>query len=92
MRTFPDMIWGCSHERFVQAGGGKPRLEEVAYRNVPARITAVLLRVSEGHNGEEVPVLCCSRKYRILAMMLIERAFQVAWAALHKIPQLTKYR
>jgi hypothetical protein len=41
--------------RFVQAGGGKPRLEEVAYRNVPARITAVLLRVSKGHNGEEVP-------------------------------------
>ena len=85
--------------RFVQAGGGKPRLEEVAYRNVPARITAVLLRVSKGHNGEEVPathqelpVLCCSRKYRILAMILIARAFQVAWAALHKIPESTKFR
>ena len=30
------------------------RLEELAYRSVPARIAAVLLRLSEGRSGEPV--------------------------------------
>jgi len=32
------------------------RLEEMAYRSVPARIAAVLLRLSQGHSGEAVPI------------------------------------
>ena len=32
------------------------RLEEMAYRSVPARIAAVLLRLSQGHNGEVVSI------------------------------------
>ncbi len=32
------------------------RLEEMAYRSVPARIAAVLLRLSQGQNGEAVPI------------------------------------
>ena len=32
------------------------RLEEMAYRSVPARIAAVLLRLSQGRSGEAVPV------------------------------------
>src|SRR5262249_52861831 len=32
------------------------RLEEMAYRSVPARIAAVLLRFSQGQNGEAVPI------------------------------------
>ena len=32
------------------------RLEEMAYRSVPARIAAVLMRLSQGHNGEVVPI------------------------------------
>jgi len=32
------------------------RLEEMAYRSVPARIAAVLLRLSQGRSGEAVPI------------------------------------
>ena len=32
------------------------RLEEMAYRSVPARIAAVLLRLSQGQNGEVVSI------------------------------------
>ena len=32
------------------------RLEEMAYRSVPARIAAVLVRLSEGYNGEVVTI------------------------------------
>ncbi len=32
------------------------RLEEMAYRSVPARIAAVLTRLSQGHNGEVVSI------------------------------------
>src|SRR5712692_1826154 len=32
------------------------RLEEMAYRSVPARIAAVLLRLSQGQSGEPVPI------------------------------------
>jgi CRP/FNR family transcriptional regulator, cyclic AMP receptor protein len=32
------------------------RLEEMAYRSVPARIAAVLVRLSQGHNGEAVSI------------------------------------
>ena len=32
------------------------RLEEMAYRSVPARIAAVLVRLSQGHNGEVVSI------------------------------------
>jgi CRP-like cAMP-binding protein len=32
------------------------RLEEMAYRSVPARISAVLLRLSQEHRGEAVPI------------------------------------
>ncbi len=32
------------------------RLEEMAYRSVPARLAAVLLRLSQGRNGEVVPI------------------------------------
>jgi CRP-like cAMP-binding protein len=32
------------------------RLEEMAFRSVPARIAAVLMRLSQGHNGEVVSI------------------------------------
>jgi CRP-like cAMP-binding protein len=32
------------------------RLEEMAYRSVPARIAAVLMRLSQGHNGEIISI------------------------------------
>jgi CRP-like cAMP-binding protein len=40
-------------QRLAQYG---TRLEEIAYRSVPARIGAVLLRLSQGRNGEAVPI------------------------------------
>jgi CRP-like cAMP-binding protein len=35
---------------------GEARLEEMAYRSVPTRIAAVLLRLSEGHDGDEIRI------------------------------------
>lgn len=47
--------------RMIEALGrrltlAEARLEELAYRGVPARITAVLLRMSQGRDGDEVRV------------------------------------
>ena len=40
-------------QRLAQYG---TRLEEIAYGSVPARIAAVLLRLSQGQNGEAMPI------------------------------------
>jgi len=47
--------------RMIEVLGGRladreVRLEELAYRSAPARIAAVLLRLTEGHTGTEVAV------------------------------------